>query len=115
MLRFMRPILLPGNRLRAGPGPQSADAASTIRRGISRAAPIIATAATAEARNTAWIAGSSTPGGTCSRSGTEPVRREATTPFAIAPKTATPTELPTERVNIDAPVATPRNCQVTDD
>src|SRR6476646_11558202 len=70
---------------------------------------------TAEATNTAWIAGSRTAAGRCSRAGTELPTRVATTPLAIAPKTATPTELPTERANMLAPVATPRCCQVTDD
>ena len=41
--------------------------------------------------------------------------RAATTELAIAPKTATPTALPTERANMLAPVTTPRCCQSTED
>ena len=43
-----------------------------------------------------------------------PPIRAVTAAFAIAPNTATPTALPTERANMLVPVTTPRVCQSTD-
>jgi len=98
------------------PPPPGADSSgSATRFGISRPTTSIASATIAEATKTAWMAGSSTLGVRCSRSGTPRPRCEATTAFAIAPNTATPTALPTERANIAVPVATPRCCHVTAD
>ena len=73
------------------------------------------TATANDATNTAWMAGSSTPGGSDSRSSGSPPSADRTTAFARAPKAATPTALPTERAKSVAPVATPRCSQPTDD
>ena len=71
----------------------------------------ITTAATAEATKTPWIAGDSTTAGRCSRSSWAPPTRAVTAALAIAPNTATPTALPTERANMFVPVTTPRVSQ----
>ena len=82
---------------------------STCPCGIAAAPAMVATVATITARNTvleaAWIAT-----GECS-----PSPEFAMTPFAIAPKIATPTALPIERRNMFAPVTTPRCAHGTDD
>src|SRR5215207_2470738 len=82
---------------------------STWLLGIARAPAIVAIVATTTARNTApgaaWMAT-----GDCS-----PSPDPAMTPFAIAPKIATPTALPIDRRNMFAPVTTPRSDHGTED
>ena len=47
--------------------------------------------------------------------GRRPTERSRTTELATAPNAATPTAVPTDRAKSDAPVATPRRSQPTDD
>src|SRR5918993_1985767 len=60
------------------------------------------------------MADASTDVGICSRSWPPSTCRE-TVAFAIAPNTATPTALPTERANMFVPVTMPRVCQSAED